>query len=298
VIELKGAITDLDRDRSQDRTAVQQCWDYLNALPDCPWGIVSNFRTIRLFHRKKGTLSYKEFTLQELCRRDRFDEFHCLFERGGLLLSLIGQQPRALLSLRKTAERQKEIGDDLYKVYKWRRLELIEHLCRKEGKNLNEAIRIAQKLLDRIIFIAFCEDRDLLPEKTLATTHEEIWVYSRTRNPAWETFLDLFAAVNKGAKGKREITAFNGGLFADDPAINSLELEESKWTNAFVGFGKYDFSEEVNVEVLGHIHFRALHYGIGKTPGRRPLCHEGQRGSGKRGRERQPNGCTRQEKEI
>ena len=66
VVELKGAMTDLDRDRSNGRTAVQQCWDYLNALPGCPWGIVSNFRTIRLYHREKGTLSYEEFDLQEL----------------------------------------------------------------------------------------------------------------------------------------------------------------------------------------------------------------------------------------
>ncbi|HWY85699.1 MAG TPA: hypothetical protein VNX28_03190, partial [Gemmataceae bacterium] len=154
VVELKGALTDLDRDRSNGRTAVQQCWDYLNALPGCSWGIVSNFRTIRLYHCEKGTLSYEEFTLQELRNRERFNEFYCLFERGGLLRSRLGQQPRALELLRRTADRQKEVGDDLYKAYQWRRLELIEHLYRKEGKTLDEAIRIAQKILDRIIFIA------------------------------------------------------------------------------------------------------------------------------------------------
>lgn len=258
MIELKGAMTDLDRDRSNGRTAVQQCWDYLNAIPACAWGIVSNFRTIRLYHREKGTLSYEEFALQELRKRERFDEFYCLFERGGLLHSRLGQQPRALNLLRKTAERQKEVGDDLYKAYQWRRLELIEHLMREEGKDLDEAIRIAQKLLDRIIFIAFCEDRELLPEKTLETTQAEIRTYSRAKNPAWEAFLDLFTAIDKGAKGKREITAFNGGLFADDAAINSLQLESAKWTDAFVSFGKYDFSEEVNVEVLGHIFERSI----------------------------------------
>src|ERR1019366_2626676 len=34
-IELKGAKADLDRDRSQGRTAVQQCWDYIINLPGC-----------------------------------------------------------------------------------------------------------------------------------------------------------------------------------------------------------------------------------------------------------------------
>jgi len=258
VVELKGAKTDLDRDRSNGRTAVQQCWDYLNALPGCAWGIVSNFRTIRLYHHEKGTLSYEEFSLQELRSRERFNEFYCLFERGGLLPSPIGQQPRALELLHRTAERQKQVGDDLYKEYQWRRLELIEHLHRKEGKDLDEAIRIAQKLLDRIIFIAFCEDRELLPENSLKATRTDIRMYSRAKNPAWENFLDLFTAIDKGAKGKREITAFNGGLFADDPAINALELVEEKWTNAFAAFGNYDFSEEVNVEVLGHLFERSV----------------------------------------
>ena len=53
VIELKGGNTDLDHDKFNGRTPVQQCWDYLNALPDCPWGIVSNYRTIRLYHRDR-----------------------------------------------------------------------------------------------------------------------------------------------------------------------------------------------------------------------------------------------------
>ena len=258
VVELKGAMTDLDRDRSNGRTAVQQCWDYLNALPACPWGIVSNFRTIRLYHREKGTLAYEEFSLQELRQRERFDEFYCLFERDGLLPPRTGQAPWAIELLHKTADRQKVVGDKLYREYQWRRLELIEHLNRREGKDLDEAIRIAQKLLDRIIFIAFCEDRELLPEKLLEITRSDIRLYSRAKNPAWENFLDLFTAIDKGAKGKREISAFNGGLFADDPAINALELAEEKWTNAFAGFGNYDFSEEVNVDVLGHLFERSI----------------------------------------
>ncbi|MBS0209671.1 MAG: N-6 DNA methylase [Planctomycetes bacterium] len=258
MVELKDPQTDLDRDRSNGRTAVQQCWDYLNASPNATWGIVSNLRTIRLYHRDKGTLAYEEFTLQELTDRDRFNDFYYLFQRDGLLPSAIGQQARAVRLLEQTAARQREVGDDLYKSYQVQRLELIEHLKLREDKSLDEAIRIAQKILDRIIFIAFCEDRGLLPENSLESARREIRTYSRAKNPAWENFLDLFAAVDKGAQGRRSITAFNGGLFADDPAINALELVAEKWTTGFAGFGKYDFSEEVNVEVLGHLFERSV----------------------------------------
>lgn len=258
VVELKDAQTDLDRDKSNGRTAVQQCWDYLNALPECAWGIVSNFATVRLYHRAKGILTYEEFTLQELRSRERFNEFYAVFGRDGLLPSKFAPVSRAAELLARTEHRQRVVGDELYREYEWNRLDLIEHLYRDLNKPFDESIRIAQKLLDRIIFIAFCEDRGLLPEKTLEETRKEVRTYSRARNPAWESFLDLFAAIDEGARGKREITAYNGGLFRRDPAIDALDLEDEKWTNAFVGYGRYDFSEEVNVDVLGHLFERSI----------------------------------------
>jgi N-6 DNA Methylase len=258
VVELKGAMTDLDRDRSNGRTAVQQCWDYLNALPGCTWGIVSNFTTIRLYHHEKGILSYEEFTLQELRDRERFNEFYCLFERGGLLRSRYGQQPRASELLRRTVERQKEVGEDLYQSYHWQRLSLIEHLMKKEHKPLDAAIRIAQKLLDRIIFIAFCEDRELLNEDCLKRASEKVAAFSQARNPLWKNFLGLFAEVDRGGKNVGLDQGYNGNLFKPDPEIDNLELEDEPWIRGFKNFGDYDFSEEVNVEVLGHLFERSI----------------------------------------
>jgi hypothetical protein len=258
VVELKGARTDLDRDRSNGRTAVQQCWDYLNALPGCTWGIVSNFATIRLYHHEKGALSYEEFTLQELRDRERFNEFYCLFERGGLLRSRSGQLPRAPELLRRTLERQKEVGEDLYKSYHWQRLSLIEYLMRKDHKTLDAAIHIAQKLLDRIIFIAFCEDRELLNEDCLKRASERVAAFSQARNPLWKNFLGLFAEVDRGGKNVGLDQGYNGNLFKPDPEIDNLELDDEPWIRGFKNFGDYDFSEEVNVEVLGHLFERSI----------------------------------------
>ncbi len=258
VIELKDAATDLDRDRSSGRTAVQQCWEYMNALPDCPWGIVSNFSTIRLYHRSKGTLAYEEFTLDELRNRDRFNEFYALFERGGLLPSRLNPIPRAAELLQKTERRQKEVGDDLYKLYQTQRLHLIDYLSTRRKMPLDNAIRIAQKLLDRIIFIAFCEDRELLPEKCLERAYTALPAFSKVTNPRWHNYLGLFHAVDKGNKGFPKIDKFNGGLFAEDPEIDDLDLDDEPWTDGFKGFGSYDFSQEVNVEVLGHLFERSI----------------------------------------
>ena len=85
VIELKGPTVNVDRQRIKGRTPVGQCWDYLDDLPDCPWGIVCNYVSFRLYHRNQTTQSYEIFTLQELRDVKRFREFLTLFERGGLL---------------------------------------------------------------------------------------------------------------------------------------------------------------------------------------------------------------------
>lgn len=258
VIELKDAQTDLDRDRRQGRTPVQQCWDYLNALPECPWGIVSNFRTIRLYHRDKTPQSFEEFSLQEMRDRHRFNEFYCLFERGGFLPSRLRQRPRALELLRDTANRQKEVGNELYDFYHHQRLLLIDHLMNKFRKSLDEAIRIAQKLLDRIIFIAFCEDRDLLNEKCLDRAYSTYPAFQMVKNQRWQNFLGLFHHVDVGSESVGVRDGYNGLLFKPDPEIDGLELSDEPWTTAFRTFGNYDFSEEVNVEVLGHIFERSI----------------------------------------
>lgn len=252
VIELKGAHVNLDRDKFNGRTPVQQCWDYLNAQPDCPWGIVSNFVSLRLYHRDKTPLAYEQFRLQELLDQRRFRQFYCLFERGGLVRPRPGWPLRALELLKRTDNRQREVGDKLYDMYSAERLRLIEHLCQKEGKSLERAIHIAQKILDRIIFVAFCEDRDLLPAKCIEKAYKTLPPFSKVTNPRWRNFLDLFRAIDTGHPDFGLSTGYDGGLFAHDPEVDDLQLDD-EWTNFFQSVGTYDFRDEVNVEVLGHI---------------------------------------------
>lgn len=257
VIELKGAYVDLDRDRSQGRTPVQQLWDYLNALPDCPWGILSNFVTIRLYHRDKTPLAYEEFSLQEMRELSRFRQFYCLFQRRGLLDKTFRRPPIAQSLLERSEERQRTVGDKLYEAYRSNRNDLIYHLHKREKRPLDVAIRITQKLLDRIIFIAFCEDRDLLRSKVIETAYENVAPFDRARNPKWRNFVNLFAAVDKGHDSVGVEKGYNGGLFKHDPEVDDLELDD-EWTGFFNEVGQYDFRDEVNVDVLGHLFEKSI----------------------------------------
>ena len=252
VIELKDADTDLDHDRFNGRTAIQQCWDYLYNLPACPWGIVSNFVSIRLYHRDRTQRAFEHFTLQQLRDPAAFNQFYALFERGGLLPSPLIKTPRALSLLQRSESRQREVGDQLYEYYSEQRLRLIDHLRDKHRKSLDEAIRAAQLLLDRIIFIAFCEQRGLLPENLIKGAVKNVPPLARATNPRWQNFLNIFHAIDKGHPDLDLPTGYNGGLFREDPIVDNLDLEDA-WTTVFQNIGDYDFREEVNVDVLGHI---------------------------------------------
>lgn len=257
VVELKGPNVNLDRDRFNGRTAVQQCWDYLNALPQCPWGIVSNYVSFRLYHRTQTPRVYQTFTLQELQKHNNFLQFYYLFEKGGLL-PVSCEKPRAERLLEKTNTRQLEVGDELYLSYHRNRVNLVRHLTRPPlQKPLDLAIRIAQKLIDRIVFVAFCEDRGLLPPDSIARACDQVPAFHRVTNPLWRNFLDLFHSIDRGNK-TFDIAPYNGGLFREDPEVDSLELDD-EWTGFFKEIGRYDFKDEVNVDVLGHLFERSIH---------------------------------------
>ncbi len=257
VIELKGPTVNVDRDRFNGRTPVQQCWDYLDAIPECPWGIVCNFVSFRLYHRNHTPRVYELFTLQDLKKKRIFQQFYYLFERQGFLPITIGQRPRADRLLDDTNNRQRQVGDELYKDYDNNRLRLIQYLSGEaQNKPLNNAIKIAQKLLDRIIFIAFCEDRGLLPDKSLKKAWENIPPFHRVTNPRWQNFLDLFRSIDEGNE-QRDISPFDGGLFRMDKEVDELNLDD-EWTNFFKSIGDYDFRYEVNVDVLGHLFEKSI----------------------------------------
>jgi type I restriction-modification system DNA methylase subunit len=259
VIELKGPTVNVDKDRFNGRTPVQQCWDYLNALHECPWGIVCNYVSFRLYHHSQSSRVYELFTLQDLRKKENFLQFYYILEKGGLLPTPLHKIPRAVALLEKCTTKQREVGDELYEYYQNNRLALIQHLLgQPHNKSLDTAIHIAQKLIDRIIFVAFCEDRDLLPSQSLLKTWRDIPPFHKVTNPRWRNFLLLFESINEGNENlDPPIPPYNGGLFKKDEEVDNLNLDDD-WTDFFKIVGDYDFAHTINVDVLGHLFEKSI----------------------------------------
>jgi len=256
-IELKGPKVNVDKDRFNGRTPVQQCWDYLDHLSDCPWGIVCNYVSFRIYHRNHTPRVYQLFTLDDLRKEENFNQFYYLFEKGGLIPSGLQRIPRADQLLEKCTNRQKQVGSELYSKYDIERKKLITHLLGSEFNfSLDKSIRIAQKLLDRIIFVAFCQCRLLLPGQSLLKAYQEIPPFHLVTNPRWHNFIELFKSIDKG-NPNLDIPPYNGGLFREDSDVDNLQLDDD-WTYFFKSVGDYDFAHEVNVDVLGHLFEKSI----------------------------------------
>jgi N-6 DNA Methylase/TaqI-like C-terminal specificity domain len=244
--ELKGADTrDLDAPMAgRNKTPVQQAWEYANAVSGPKWVLVSNMLEIRLYAFGEGQLDYERI---DLARIDQADEL----KKAQLLLSaenLLGTRLSDLLRNSKAAD--KEISVQLYEDYNKLRVTLIEAVnVETQGADKVQAVNTAQKILDRVLFAAFAEDRDLIPAKSI----EKAFITQNDYDPypVWKNFKGLFKAIDEG-NAKLGISKYNGGLFRFDPHVDQLNLSD-EICHAFNEIGKYHFDTEVSITVLGHI---------------------------------------------
>ena len=160
VCELKGAGTDLDKRAQKGRSPVGQAWDYLNATEGASWAIVSNFEEVRLYSRSRGSNYVHRAFLEDLRDADAFADFYAVFHHHGLLGTGNFVENAAWI-MKETIDKQETVGARLYDEYRTRRQHLVR-LLQARGHDREPAIAAAQKLLDRILFLAFAEDRGLL----------------------------------------------------------------------------------------------------------------------------------------
>lgn len=246
--ELKGPGTiDLDRVMAgRGRSPVQQAWDYAIDAPGSRWVLVSNCLEIRLYGFGRGREAYERFDLTKLDDPDEHARLWMLLSASRLL----GGHTDRLL--RESDGAYRDITNELYKQYKDLRDRLIGFLTSNaEGAKLGmlPAIEVAQKLLDRILFIAFAQRTDLMGDRLLERASTT--VNSFVPQPLWKNFQGLFRFVDTGSVNN-DIPAYNGGLFAPDPVADAVVLPDQLALEV-AALGQWDYRREVPVTVLGHL---------------------------------------------
>lgn len=258
--EFKDILSGLDSPQHRKgnrRSPVKQCADYLrearNKLfgnePIQPiWGIVTDMNEFRLYWWPYMPVQYQSFVIKPLAKhgtvgliddgdKSRFQRFlfYKIFHRDSLLTK--GGKSVLEQLLKNQWVKEKELENYFYKEYRAFRENLFDALL-KHNAHLNisqgKLVRLSQRILDRLIFILYCEDmgktisfpphllRDILRDISKATH------YDPHGSDAWAKIKDIFRAMADGLPfAGYPINRFNGGLYSHDPVLDSLHIPTS-----------------------------------------------------------------------
>jgi hypothetical protein len=263
VIELKDAKTSLDKKqlgRDRKETPVEQGYRYASKVDSCRWIIVSNFQEIRLYSKTRSEDYYESFRLDELVDPDKFREFYYLLCRDNLINEVGSSEVDDLLA--SSVELSKEMSNKFYAEYSKCRQRLFADLVKvNPGFDPTILLEKAQKILDRFIFVCFCEDSAtrLLPSRTIDSLIESAQrSFEEKEDKLWHQCRGLFRAIDQGMPSRvPPINGYNGGLFAPDAVLDSLFVRDVVF-KPVLDLHKYDFSSDLDVNVLGHVFERSI----------------------------------------
>lgn len=256
VVELKGAGIELDRPqrREGNMSPVQQGFKYKTQYRNCPFVIVSNFWEFRLYH--DNLLDYESWTLDDLVNDDNdyllFKTWYTLLKNESFTVDRGASKTEELLS--DIRIEQEEIGKKFYKVYRQSRLELLRDIYRHNKSvrsDIDTGIKKAQKIIDRIVFACFAEDRGLLPDDTVRRVIKAADT-STFGGSLWSTFKAFFEAIDSGSDKLGIPKGYDGGLFTYDAELNNLKISDEA-LRSVAELSDYNFDEDLSVTILGHI---------------------------------------------
>ncbi|WP_426431415.1 Eco57I restriction-modification methylase domain-containing protein [Winogradskyella sp. HB-48] len=277
VIELKGTNTkDLESIR-------KQAFDYKANQKGCVYVITSNFEKLR-FYINDAT-EFLEFNLFQLAPEEFALMYLCLQKDN-----ILNHVPLTIKEASLVEE--DKITKQFYNDYSVFKRELFRDLVKRNAKRLKQNViasearqshneddsnerkpleknvklslfKKSQKLIDRFLFIFFAEDRDLLPPNSTIQILDK-WkadIDFGDERPLYGLFKQYFHFLDQGRKGttsRAEIYAYNGGLFKPDTILDNLEIDDELLYKHTYKLAKYDFSSQVDVNILGHIFENSL----------------------------------------
>ena len=266
VVELKDARTGLDAKqrghggRGRQETPVEQAFSYPSKFGgSCRWVLVSNFVELRLYSAQDQTRA-EVFQLDSLPDSpDQLRRFFALLLPAHLLPAPGTPEAPLDAALLQRQQQELRISKDFYRDYRAARRQLLDHLLEQNpAVPPLDVLQHAQKLLDRVIFVCFCEDKGIIPHKTFRRLLDNVRanVFDPADDKVYRSVRGLFQSIDQGNPAAH-INRFNGGLFAPDAALDGLLIRDRTLTPV-IELEKYNFASDLNVNILGHIFEQSL----------------------------------------
>ena len=296
-IEAKGnSVKDLfqrqHRPKKEQEIPVLQLYTYMGGEHVYDYGICTNYEKFILLIHNKGHSKHHLIDFLKIreqndsLNEEKLKEFVGLFSKQRIF------DEEILENLLKESElAEQEFTKEFYKLYHETRLMLIKEFSNQHDITKDEAIHWSQIFINRLIFIFFAEDNNLIPERIFTKRIIDILkspsIDENTKS-VFDNIMALFNTMNDGSR-VLGINAFNGGLFENKfpPKIFFMDLKDQKFfekvkqnpkipkkstlvdieislaarynelLNPIIKnlllMDSFDFTSEVNVKILGHI---------------------------------------------
>ena len=250
VIELKDH-------KTPDLSKVEaQAFNYKSQHKEAVYVVISNFEKLRFYI--DNAVDFEEFDLFHLTRVDFALLWICLAYEN-----IAKNLPKQIKAASLTNEDQ--ITNALYKDYSNFKRDLFEDILKNNPTDDTEhkilLFKKTQKLLDRLLFIFFAEDRGLLPPNSIMLIINQ-WEKLKDLDeyqPFYNRLKKYFGYMNTGFQGKNyEVFAYNGGLFKPDEILDGLIISDEVLMRYCKKISDYDFQSDVDVNILGHIFENSL----------------------------------------
>ena len=270
---------DQHRPKKEHRTPIDQTHYYMYRL-DLEYGLCTNYNKFVLLDRNKNAYEFDFELIQS--SKSKLKEFVGMFSKTNVLSGFFE-------NVRHESElEEREFTKQFYKLFHETRLMMIKEFSQNAEKSI--AVHHTQIILNRLVFIFFAADRDLVSDRRLFY-NRLIGIFKSntitdTSQKVFDDIRDVFTAFDKGSK-MPEIFSYNGGLFSDEmpPDIYFKDiqnknlfanlLQDSKLSkqklnqdaeNAIKSITNlnpiirnlmimesFNFNTEVSVNILGHI---------------------------------------------
>ncbi len=243
IIELKSS----DK-KISNRDIIEQAFRYKNEKPTCRYVIVSNFKELDIYC-DSSDVSYSI----DMIKETNYNTLYALLSQNSL-------ENNDIARLKKASKTQEEITKEVYKEYSDFRLKLLNNLIQNNRELSKEEIfESANKLLDRFMFILFAEDRGLIPPNSIDAIIKQ---YENSQEwgedtPLYDYYKKYFYFIDVG-NDKVKIPRYNGNLFKSDEQLENLIIDDHVIKKDLSHLSAYDFSDDIDVEVLGHIFEQSL----------------------------------------
>ena len=250
VIELKDH-------KTPDLSKVEaQAFNYKSQHKEAVYVVISNFEKLRFYI--DNAVDFEEFDLFHLTREDFARLWICLAYEN-----ISKNLPKQIKAASLTNEDQ--ITNALYNDYSNFKRDLFEDILQHNPTDDTEhkilLFKKTQKLLDRLLFIFFAEDRGLLPPNSIMLIINQ-WEKLKELDeyqPFYDRLKKYFGYMNTGFQGKNyEVFAYNGGLFKPDEILDGLIISDEVLMRYCKKISDYDFQSDVDVNILGHIFENSL----------------------------------------